>query len=141
MRAVFVASVLTQLTFQSFTTWYALHGTERFAVRPEDVTVGFIAWAVGGVVGALPAGFIGVRFGRRNTMVLGFGLMIACLLALHGVTDARWAPPLLALASASWTLPTVNAYPLFVEPVAARRGILAALFLLAMALGAPLAIR
>jgi MFS family permease len=136
MRAVFVASVLTQLTFQSFTTWYALHGTERFAVRPEDVTVGFIAWAVGGVVGALPAGFIGVRFGRRNTMVLGFGLMIACLFALHGVTDARWATPLLALASASWTLPTVNAYPLFVEPVPpARRGILAALFLLAMALG------
>jgi hypothetical protein len=54
-------------------------------------------------------------------MVLGFGLMIACLLALHGVTDARWATPLLALASASWTLPTVNAYPLFVEPVPPAR--------------------
>ena len=56
-----------------------------------------------------------------------------------GVTGplvSTFVPPLLALASASWTLPTVNAYPLFVEPVpAARRGILAALFLLAMALG------
>ena len=77
MRAIFIATLLLQLTFQTFTTWYALHGTERFGVRPEDVTIGFIAWAVGGVIGALPAGLIGVRIGRRNAMLLGFGLMAA----------------------------------------------------------------
>jgi len=136
MRSVFIASFLLQLTFQTFTTWYALHGTERFGVRPEDVTAGFIAWAVGGVIGALPAGVIGLRIGRRNTMLLGFGLMAAALLALDRVTDVTLAALLLALASASWTLPTVNAYPLFVEPVPReRRGVLAALFLLCMALG------
>ncbi len=55
--------------------------------------------------------------------------------AVHvsGVADAV---PLLALASASWTLPTVNAYPLFVEPIPrSSRGLLTALFLLCMALG------
>ena len=105
-------------------------------MRPEDVTTGFIAWAVGGVVGALPAGMIGVRIGRRNAMLLGFALMAGCLLALHGVTQVSHATPLLALASAAWTLPTVNAYPLFVEPIPReRRGVLAALFLLCMALG------
>jgi len=136
MRAVFIASLLLQLTFQSFTTWYALHGTERFGVPPEGVTGGFIAWAMGGVIGALPAGIIGARIGRRNAMLLGFGLMAACLLLLHGVTTAGQATPLLALASAAWTLPTVNAYPLFVEPIPpARRGVLTALFLLCMALG------
>jgi maltose/moltooligosaccharide transporter len=139
MRAVFVASFLVQLTFQSFTTWFALHGTERFGVRPEDVTTGFIAWGMGGVVGALPAGWLGVRIGRRNTMLLGFGLMAASLLALDRVTTMSAAVPLIALASASWTLPTVNAYPLFVEPVPrSRRGALAALFLLSMALGGAL---
>ena len=136
MRAVFIAAVLVQLTFQTFTTWYALHGTERFGVTPEEVTTGFIAWAIGGVLGALPAGMIGVRIGRRNTMLLGFGLMGVCLLALHAVTTVAQATPLLALASASWTLPMVNAYPLFVEPIPrARRGVVAALFLLSMALG------
>lgn len=136
MRAIFLASFLLQLTFQTFTTWFSLHGTERFGLRPEDVTIGMIAWAVGGVIGALPAGYIGSRFGRRNTMLLGFALMAACLFALNGVTTVTQATPLLALASASWTLPTVNAYPLFVEPVPReRRGILAALFLLCMALG------
>lgn len=136
MRAVVIAAFLLQLTFQTFTTWFALHGTERFGVRPEDVTVGFIAWAVGGMLGAVPAGVLGVRLGRRQTMLLGFALMAGCLLALHQVTDVSHAVPLLALASASWTLPTVNAYPLFVEPIPrVRRGVLAALFLLCMALG------
>ena len=136
MRAVFVASILLQLTFQTFSTWYALHGTERFGIRREDVTIGFIAWAVGGVIGALPAGAIGVRIGRRNAMLLGFALMGVCLLALDRVTQASHATLLLALASAGWTLPLVNAYPLFVEPVPRRhRGVLSALFLLSMALG------
>jgi MFS family permease len=88
------------------------------------------------VIGALPAGFIGVRIGRRNAMLVGFAVMAACLLALDQVTQMAHAVPLLALASASWTFPMVNAYPLFVEPVPRhRRGILASLYLLCMALG------
>jgi MFS family permease len=136
MRPIFLASLLLQLTFQTFTTWYALHGTERFGVRPEDVTTGFIAWAVGGVIGALPAGFIGVRIGRRNAMLAGFAIMAVTLVALDRVATIDQAVPLLALASASWTFPMVNAYPLFVEPVPReRRGVLASLFLLCNALG------
>ena len=131
MRAVFAASFLVQLTFQTFTTWFSLHGTERFGVRPEDVTIGFIAWAMGGVIGALPAGVIGVRIGRRNAMLLGLALMIGSLVALHFVSSFTAVVALLALVSAAWTFPSVNAYPLFVEPVPpARRGVLAALFLL-----------
>ena len=136
LRAVFLASLLLQLTFQTFTTWFSLHGTERFGVSAEDVSIGMIAWALGGAIGALPAGFIGVRIGRRNAMLLGFALMAVSLLALDSVSSLSTASVLLAVASASWTLPTVNAYPLFVEPIPPeRRGVLAALFLLSMALG------
>ena len=136
LRAIFLASLLLQMVFQSFATWFALHGTERFGVRAEDVTIGFIAWAIGGVIGALPAGLIGVRFGRRTAMVVGFALMAACFAALDRVATLSVAVPLLALASACWTLPQVNAYPLFIEPIPrAERGVLASLYLLAMALG------
>jgi MFS family permease len=136
MRPIFVAVLLLQLTFQTFTTWYALHSTERFGIRPQDVTIGFIAWAIGGVIGSLPAGVIGVRIGRRNAILLGFAMMAACMFALDRVTQMDSAIPLLALASASWALPTVNAYPLFVELVPRHiRGVLAAVFLLCMALG------
>jgi maltose/moltooligosaccharide transporter len=136
MRPIFIAAVLLQLTFQTFTTWYALHAAERFGVGAGDVTIGFIAWALGGVLGALPAGYVGARIGRRNAMLAGFAVMAASLLALDRVTTLGQAVPLLALASAAWTFPTVNAYPLFVEPVPLeRRGVLASLFLLCNALG------
>ncbi len=136
LRAVFVASCLLQLTFQTFSTWFSLHATERFAIRGEDAAIGFIAWAVGGVLGALPAGMIGMRVGRRTSIVAGFSAMAITLLALDRVDSLAAAIPLLALASASWTLPSVNAYPLFVEPIPReRRGVVAALFLLSMALG------
>jgi MFS family permease len=136
LRAVFVASFLLQLTFQSFTTWYSLHGAERFGVGPEQVTTGLIAWAMGGVIGALPAGAIGVRIGRRPAMLLGFALMTAALIALDRVGSMALVTPLLALASAFWTLPMANAFALFVEPIPRQhRGVLAALFLLSMALG------
>ena len=97
---------------------------------------GFIAWAIGGVIGALPAGIIGVRIGRRNAILVGYATMAASMLALDRVTQMNSAIPLIALASASWALPTVNAYPLFIELVPRHiRGVLAALFLLCMALG------
>src|SRR6185436_10880574 len=109
LRAIFLASLLLQITFQGFASWYVLHGTERFGGRPEDMSLGFIAWAMGGIVGALPAGFIGVRLGRRNAMLAGFALMAASFIALDRVTTLGPATALLALASASWTLPAVNA--------------------------------
>jgi len=135
MRPIVIAVLLLQLTFQTFTTWYALHATERFGIRPQDVTIGFIAWAIGGVLGSLPAGVIGFRIGRRNAILVGFAMMAVCLIALDRVTQMSWAIPLLALTSASWALPTVNAYPLFIELVPRQiRGMFAALFLLCMAL-------
>lgn len=136
LRSVFVASFLLQLTFQTFTTWYMLHATERFGVRPEAATSAFIAWAMGGVIGALPAGAIGVRIGRRAAMLLGFALMVVVLVTLDRLGSMTLSPPLLALASACWTLPMANAFPLFVEPIPRQhRGVLAGLFLLSMALG------
>lgn len=102
LRAVFIAALLLQLTFQTFTTWYALHAMERFQITAQDVTAGFIAWAIGGVVGALPAGVVGMRFGRRGAMLMGFAGMAVCLLALDRVTTLQAAVPFIALTSAIW---------------------------------------
>ncbi len=136
IRGIFLMALLLQVTFQSFASWYVLHGTERFGGTPEDMTLGFIAWAVGGVIGALPAGFIGVRIGRRNAILLGLALMAATFVVADRVSTPKAATILLALASVFWTLPSVNAYPLFIEPAPKeKRGILAALFVLCLALG------
>ena len=69
-------------------------------------------------------------------MLLGFAMMACVLVVLDRVQSMAIATPLLAVASACWTFPMANAFPLFVEPIPQRhRGVLAALFLLSMALG------
>jgi MFS family permease len=69
-------------------------------------------------------------------MLIGLAAMAVCLFALDRVTQLTSAVPLLMLASAAWTFPMVNAYPLFVEPVPRKyRGVLTSLFVLCMALG------
>ena len=93
LRAIFVSTLLLQLTFQTFTTWFALHATERFGLAAEEATFGFIAWALGGVLGSVPAGIIGTRIGRRPAMLFGFGLMAACLLAVDRVASFGQAVP------------------------------------------------
>jgi MFS family permease len=135
MRAAFLALLFTQLSFQTFSSWFTLHAGERFGIAPSAAALGFIVWAVGGLAGSLPAGLIGVRFGRRNTLLGGLAGMILALVALDRVAAMSAALPLIFLASMCWSLPTVNAFPLLVEPMPrARRGALAALFFVAMAL-------
>jgi hypothetical protein len=56
LRAIFAAVLLLQLTFQGFASWFALHGTERFGGRTEDMSVGFIAWAWAVWSGPFPPG-------------------------------------------------------------------------------------
>lgn len=69
----------------------------------------------------------------RRPIVIG-GLALSALGMALFPWSARFA--LLALTSAAWTFPTVNSYPMFVEPVPReRRGVLSALFLLCRAIG------
>jgi MFS family permease len=136
LRAIVIAVLFLQLAFQTFTTWFALHASSRWNLGATEVAGAFIAWALGGVIGSLPAGVLGRRLGRRATMLIGFALMGASLLALDRVGDLRSAIPFIALTSAAWALPIVNAFPMFVETVHRdRRGVIAALYLLSIALG------
>jgi len=136
MRAAFVSLLFIHLSFQTFASWFTLHAGERFGVAPSDAAVGFIVWAVGGLLGSLPAGMIGIRIGRRNAMLVGLAGMALSLVALDRVPTLLAALPLVFVASACWSMPTVNAFPLLVEPFPrARRGVLAALFFICMALG------
>ena len=105
---MFLATLLLQMTFQTFSTWFALHATERFAVRPEEVAIGFIAWAIGGVIGAIPAGAIGVRFGRRTAMLARVRPDVACLFALDRVTTLDAGGATAGAGLGGWTLPTVE---------------------------------
>ena len=88
------------------------------------------------VIFALPAGYIGSRFGRRKTIMTGISIMILCLLLMYFlpvstlITQLTKLPVLgvvpvvglvLMLAGAGWALININSLPMVVDMTALER--------------------
>ena len=127
----FAACLLFQMAFQSFSSWFTLHGSERFHTTVADVSLGFIAVAISTLIGSIPAGWLGARYGRRRMSLVGIaGMMIACAL-LHVAPTLKAAAVVLFLFGLSWSFPVANLTPMALElGTAARAGSLAGAFLL-----------
>jgi MFS family permease len=127
----FAACLLFNMAFQSFSSWFTLHGSERFHTTVADASLGFIAVAVSTLVGSMPAGWLGARFGRRRVSLIGLaGMALACG-ALHVVPTLAAAVAVLFLFGLSWSLPLANLIPMAMElGTRARAGALAGAFLL-----------
>lgn len=127
----FLACLLFQMAFQSFSSWFTLHGSERFHTTVADASLGFIAVAISTLIGSIPAGWLGARYGRRRVSLVGIGGMtIACVL-LHVAPTLVTAVALLFLFGLSWSFPVANLTPMALElGTAARAGSLAGAFLL-----------
>jgi maltose/moltooligosaccharide transporter len=127
----FLACLFFQMAFQSFSSWFTLHGSERFHTTVADASLGFIAVAISTLIGSIPAGWLGARYGRRRMSLVGIGGMaIACAL-LHVVPTLMTAVAVLFLFGLSWSFPVANLTPMALElGTAARAGSLAGAFLL-----------
>jgi maltose/moltooligosaccharide transporter len=104
------------------------------------------------VLVALPSGYIGARFGRRNTILSGLGLMILVILSIfflpaETLTIQLTKLPLLGvvpviglflmLAGAAWALININSLPMVVDMTdAARLGTYTGLYYLFSTLAA-----
>ena len=89
------------------------------------------------VIFALPAGYIGSRFGRRKTIMTGISIMTLCLLLMYFlpvstlITQMTKLPVLgvvpvvglvLMLAGAGWALININSLPMVVDMTTLQRG-------------------
>ena len=131
----FAACLLFHMAFQSFSSWFTLHGSERFHVTIGDVSLGFIAVAVSTLIGSMPAGWLGARYGRRRMSLVGLvGMALACG-ALHLVPTLAAAIAVLFVFGLSWSIPVANLTPMALElGTTARAGALAGAFLLIQSL-------
>ena len=127
----FAACLLFQMAFQSFSSWFTLHGSERFHTTVADASLGFIAVAISTLVGSIPAGWLGARYGRRRMSLAGIaGMTVACI-ALHVVPSLTAAVMALFFFGLSWSFPVANLPPMALElGTVARAGSLAGAFLL-----------
>jgi maltose/moltooligosaccharide transporter len=132
-RAVrfFSACLLFQMAFQSFSSWFTIHGSERFHTSVANASLGFIAVAVSTLIGSMPAGWLGARFGRRRMTLIGLAGMTLASVLMHFVPTLSAAVGVLFLFGLSWSIPVANLPPMAFElGTTARAGALAGAFLL-----------
>lgn len=127
----FAGCLLFQMAFQSFSSWFTLHGSERFHTTVADVSLGFIAVAISTLLGSVPAGWLGARFGRRRMSLAGIAGMAAASVIMHFVPTLTAAVAVLFVFGLSWSFPVANLTPMALElGTAAKAGSLAGAFLL-----------
>jgi MFS family permease len=127
----FSACLLFHMAFQSFSSWFTIHGSERFHTSVANASLGFIAVAVSTLVGSMPAGWLGARFGRRRMTLIGLGGMTLACALMHLVPTLSAAVAVLFLFGLSWSIPVANLPPMAFElGTAARAGALAGALLL-----------
>lgn len=127
----FAACLLFHMAFQSFSSWFTLYGSERFHTTIADASLGFIAVAVSTLLGSMPAGWLGARFGRRRMSLIGLaGMAISCAL-MQLVPTLPAAVAVLFVFGLSWSIPQANLVPMALQlGTTARAGALAGAFLL-----------
>ena len=127
----FAACLFFQMAFQSFSSWFTLHGSERFHTTVANASLGFIAVAISTLVGSIPAGWLGARFGRRRMSLIGLAGMALTCGVLHFVPTLGAAVGVLFVFGLSWSIPVANLAPMALElGTTARAGALAGAFLL-----------
>ncbi len=118
-------------------TFMTLYLHEELAVPETGVTTVLVPYFAAMIVWAVPAGILGHRFGRRNSMLVGLVAAVGVLIAMSFARDVTALMLLLPLFGVLWITVVVNALPLVVEMGGVTHiGTLAAYYYLAGSIGA-----
>ncbi|HYF93668.1 MAG TPA: MFS transporter [Symbiobacteriaceae bacterium] len=103
------------VAYQSVNTWFTTYSVQRFNIPINSASGALLFYTGAFILGALPAGYIGTRFGRRNTISVGLIGMVASFLVMHFLTSLSQMMILLVVAGLFWSLININSYPMVVQ--------------------------
>lgn len=94
---------------------FSVYATEYLGASGGEagLTLGFFSLSF--VLFAVPAGLLGSRLGKSQTMLLGLVCLPAIFLILPWVTSFLWLKILLFIGGIAWALINVQAYPLVAD--------------------------
>jgi Na+/melibiose symporter-like transporter len=111
--------------YNAIETFFTLYAVNVLGVREGSASIMLTFFSLALVIGAVPAGFIGTKFGRRRTILAGltgiialFTVMVIVSFSAGGAAGAGLAMIiriLLILAGFSWALININSLPMVVE--------------------------
>lgn len=132
---ILAAIFLWFVGYNAIETFFTLWAVNHLGL-PADIGVQQLTWlSLLFVIFALPAGYIGARIGRRNTIMIGLFFMMFMILAVYllspaMLTQSLFAVPLLGkvmvigvllmVGGAAWALVNINSLPMVVDMTEAK---------------------
>ena len=92
-------------------TFFTLYCTKTFGMPEGDASMMLTYMAMTFLILAIPAGFVGNKFGRKKTILAGIAVMVAAfafILAFGSPSNLKIA---LIVAGVGWALININSYP------------------------------
>lgn len=114
-RFILLAIFLYSIGFSGLEAQFSTYATESLGISggQAGLLLGFFSLAY--VLGALPAGLLGSRFGKRPIMIVGLLVLPLLFFIMPSVPSASVLRILLLLGGFAWALVVVQAYPLVAD--------------------------
>ncbi len=101
--------------YNAVETYFTLYATNVLGVAKGTASMTLSYFSLALVAGAIPAGFIGTKFGRKKTIMTGLvGIIILFALQLF-TNNINMVRILLIFAGFSWALVNINSLPMVLE--------------------------
>jgi MFS family permease len=102
------------VAFNAVSTFFTLYGQKYLGVSESLAASKLTYFSLSMVVFALPAGFIGTWIGKKKTIIIGIGLILAVFVAVFFTNDINVIGYLFIAGGAGWALININSYPFVV---------------------------
>jgi maltose/moltooligosaccharide transporter len=101
--------------YQAINTWFTLYGEQILNVPLPKASATLVAFVGTFVLFAVPAGYLGTKFGKRLTICVGLGGLSLSFMLMHFLTALPQITIALVACGFFWALVNINSYPIVVS--------------------------
>ena len=103
------------VAFNAVSSFFTLYGKNYLEVNEADAASKLTYFSLSMVACAIPAGLIGTWLGKKTTIIIGIGLILAVFVAVFFTNDINVIGWLFIAGGAGWALININSYPFVVS--------------------------
>lgn len=97
--------------FNGIETFFTLYGKNFLRISTSTAAISFTFISLAFLISAVPAGIIGTKFGKHNSIKIGIAGMISCFIIIFFLKSILAIRIIFVFAGLFWALININSYP------------------------------